>query len=60
MSRDGIGVALVGAGAMGVVHAAIASGIDELEVVAVVDPRAEAAAHVATRLEAAALASIRR
>jgi UDP-N-acetyl-2-amino-2-deoxyglucuronate dehydrogenase len=54
LSRDGtIGVALVGAGAMGMVHAAIASGIDELDVVAVVDPFAEATARVATRLETA-------
>lgn len=38
---------------MGTVHAAIASGMDELEVVAVVDPAAEAAARVADRLETA-------
>ncbi|MEV7693578.1 Gfo/Idh/MocA family oxidoreductase [Microbacterium sp. NPDC089189] len=53
MSKDTIGVALVGAGAMGKVHAAIASGIDELEVVAVVDSFADATAGVAARLEAA-------
>ena len=38
---------------MGTAHAAIASGIDVLEVVAVVDPVAEAAARIATRLETA-------
>jgi predicted dehydrogenase len=38
---------------MGTVHAAIASGIDGLDVVAVVDPFAEATARVATRLETA-------
>jgi UDP-N-acetyl-2-amino-2-deoxyglucuronate dehydrogenase len=54
--RNGtIGVALVGAGAMGTVHAAIASGIDQLDVVAIVDPFAEATARVATRLESAGL-----
>jgi UDP-N-acetyl-2-amino-2-deoxyglucuronate dehydrogenase len=53
VSDGTIGVALVGAGAMGTVHAAIASGIDELDVVAVVDPFAEATARVATRLETA-------
>ncbi|MDQ4213705.1 Gfo/Idh/MocA family oxidoreductase [Microbacterium capsulatum] len=53
MSGGTIGVALVGAGAMGMVHAAIASGIDELDVVAIVDPVSEATAHVATRLEKA-------
>lgn len=53
MSNDTIGVALVGAGAMGTVHAAIASGIDELDVVAIVDPFAEATTRVAARLEAA-------
>jgi UDP-N-acetyl-2-amino-2-deoxyglucuronate dehydrogenase len=40
---------------MGTVHAAIASGIDQLDVVAVVDPFAEATARVATRLETAGL-----
>lgn len=50
--RDGrIGVALVGAGAIGTVHAAIASGIEALRVVAVVDPVAESAARLAARLE---------
>lgn len=53
MSEGTIGVAIVGAGAMGAVHAAIASGISALEVVAIVDPVAEAAARVATRVEAA-------
>ncbi|QLD12795.1 Gfo/Idh/MocA family protein [Microbacterium oleivorans] len=53
MSNRTIGVALVGAGAMGTVHAAIASGIDELDVVAVVDPSVDATARVAARLEAA-------
>lgn len=53
LSDGTIGVALVGAGAMGTVHAAIASGIDEIDVVAVVDPFAEATARVATRLETA-------
>ena len=38
---------------MGTVHAAIASGIEELEIVGVVDPFAEATARVATRLETA-------
>lgn len=38
---------------MGTVHAAIASGIDALEVVAVVDPIVESAARLAARLEAA-------
>lgn len=53
MGDGNIGVALVGAGAMGTVHAAIASGIDGLDVVGIVDPFAEATARVATRLEAA-------
>lgn len=53
MSNETIGVALVGAGAMGTVHAAIASGFDELDVVAVVDPFADATARVADRLGAA-------
>ncbi|WP_367820421.1 MULTISPECIES: Gfo/Idh/MocA family protein [unclassified Microbacterium] len=53
MSEGTIGVALVGAGAMGTVHAAIASGIDDLDVVAVVDPSAEATARVAARLDTA-------
>ncbi|MET0885395.1 MAG: Gfo/Idh/MocA family oxidoreductase [Mycetocola sp.] len=53
MADGKIGVALVGAGAMGIVHAAIASGIDALDVVAVVDPLSEATARVATRLETA-------
>lgn len=53
MTDETIGVALVGAGAMGTVHAAIATGIDALEVVAVVDPVADASARLATRLEAA-------
>jgi predicted dehydrogenase len=38
---------------MGTVHASIASGIDELDVVAVVDPSEQATARVATRLETA-------
>lgn len=53
MSNETIGVALVGAGAMGTVHAAIASWFDELDVVAVVDPFADATARVADRLGAA-------
>lgn len=53
MSNETIGVALVGAGAMGTVHAAIASGFDELDVAAVVDPFADATARVADRLGAA-------
>ncbi len=53
MSHGKIGVALVGSGAMGTVHAAIASGIDALQVVAVVDSSAESAVLLADRLEAA-------
>ena len=53
MSDRTIGVALVGSGAMGTVHAAIASGIDALKVVAVVDPIVESAARLAARLETA-------
>lgn len=53
MSDRTIGVALVGSGAMGTVHAAIASGIDALRVVAVVDPIVESAARLAARLAAA-------
>jgi len=53
VSDGNIGVALVGSGAMGTVHAAIASGIDALQVVAVVDPIAESSARLAARLEAA-------
>jgi UDP-N-acetyl-2-amino-2-deoxyglucuronate dehydrogenase len=53
LGRGTLGVALVGAGAMGTVHAAITSGMDELAVVAVVDPAADATARVATRLETA-------
>ncbi|MFF2486210.1 Gfo/Idh/MocA family protein [Microbacterium sp. NPDC058062] len=53
MGDGKIGVALVGAGAMGTVHAAIASGIDELEIVGIVDPFPEATARVANRLETA-------
>lgn len=48
-----IGVALVGAGAIGTVHAAIASGMESLRVVAIVDPVAASAARLADRLEAA-------
>lgn len=55
MTESKIGVALVGAGAMGTVHAAIASGIDELDVVAIVDPSSDASARLANRLEAAGL-----
>ncbi|MGQ2914585.1 Gfo/Idh/MocA family protein [Microbacterium aurantiacum] len=51
MSRGPIGVAVVGAGAMGTVHAAIASGLPDLEVVAVVDSLDDAAARVADRLD---------
>lgn len=50
-----IGVAIVGCGAMGWTHAAIASGVDSLEVVAVVDPVRTAAEKLSTRLEEAAL-----
>ena len=53
MGLGTIGVALVGAGAMGTVHAAIASGIDALQVVAVVDAVAESAGRLAAQLEAA-------
>jgi UDP-N-acetyl-2-amino-2-deoxyglucuronate dehydrogenase len=53
VSKEPLGVALVGAGAMGTVHAAIASGFESLQVVAIVDPRAVLAAHLAARLEAA-------
>ncbi|MET0884864.1 MAG: Gfo/Idh/MocA family oxidoreductase [Mycetocola sp.] len=53
MRQGTIGVAIVGAGAMGTVHAAIASGLEALDVVAVVDPVAEAAARLALRLETA-------
>ncbi|MBG6218673.1 putative dehydrogenase [Arthrobacter sp. CAN_A6] len=53
MSDGKIGIALVGSGAMGTVHAAIAAGIDALQIVAVVDPAAESATRLAARLEAA-------
>lgn len=53
MGDGTIGVVLVGAGAMGTVHAAIASGIDQIDIVGIVDPVAEATARVATRLETA-------
>lgn len=53
MTDSKIGVALVGAGAMGTVHAAIASGIAELDVVAIVDPSPGATARVANRLKTA-------
>ncbi|WP_329666845.1 Gfo/Idh/MocA family oxidoreductase [Microbacterium sp.] len=53
MNDGKIGVALVGAGAMGTVHAAIASGIEAIQVVAVVDPIADSAARLAARLETA-------
>ncbi len=56
MSDKTIGVALVGAGAMGIVHAAIASGIDLLQIVAVVDPVAESVGRLADRLETAGFA----
>jgi UDP-N-acetyl-2-amino-2-deoxyglucuronate dehydrogenase len=48
-----IGTAIVGCGAIGHVHAAIASGIAEIEIAAVVDERYEAATALATRLESA-------
>lgn len=53
MSDGRIGAVLVGSGAMGTVHAAIAAGMDALQVVAVVDPAAESAARLAARIEAA-------
>lgn len=53
MSEGKIGTALVGSGAMGTVHAAIAAGIDALQVVAVVDAAAESATRLAARLETA-------
>lgn len=53
MTQRAIGVALVGAGAIGTVHAAVASGIESLNVVAVVDPLAEATTRLAGRLESA-------
>lgn len=53
MTDGRIGVALVGSGAMGTVHAAIASGIEALQVVAIVDPVTESATRLASRLEVA-------
>lgn len=53
MNLESIGIALVGAGAMGTVHAAIASGIDGLRVVALVDPYAAATKRLADTLETA-------
>ncbi len=50
MDSNKIGVAIVGCGAMGQVHAAIASGIESLEIAAVVDPVPRAAERVAELL----------
>ncbi|TAM67000.1 MAG: Gfo/Idh/MocA family oxidoreductase [Microbacteriaceae bacterium] len=50
MSSTRIGVAIVGCGAIGQVHTAIASGLDSIEIVAVVDAVGAATARLADKL----------
>jgi UDP-N-acetyl-2-amino-2-deoxyglucuronate dehydrogenase len=55
MSVKRVGVAIVGCGAMGRVHAAIASGIQSIDVVAIVDAALPAAQRLADDFERAGL-----